>query len=487
MEARTTRVIHFVRKGQTGSRGPALRGPQLWRDLPEGYAFQSGADGDEYKDIVIYNDYYYSCRTGHSKTAGNAPLSAADTATHLWQLADPVEMVAAQILMARYGLVRNLGVENVEMYDRDGNMVFYARDGIVRCNTGIFRDVEISGALTSGDPAGKRIEITPDSKAITIYDQDGIQCACLDGSFYDSSDGLIPYAGTPPQFSAVQYTLQVSAAGSPVRTVTAVSGYTVERLTTLRFHVSHNLYFADESTGETGGDVILNNTAELCCVISSSSGNVQRIRLASVIGSDRDDGSRDILLTLIPGTYTIAFELSATMSSAGITALGYVTVPTDTISVQSDKFLSRWFANGFALTQNTDNYLMALYEQERMRLLLAGDFIHNGTRQPYVVFAARVDHADRNAVPILTVLTKPASAPRPTLTHNTSSAGYTFNFPAGYGSLSSALVEATGIGNALGGGPAKASVATGPSAVTVTISDDETANHGSFFIKISRF
>ena len=124
--------------GAKGDRGPALRGPQAWSDRAVGYMFQSGASGEEYKDVVLYGGNYYSCIKSHTKTASNNPGSATDTNSGLWKLADKFEMVATKILLAQYALVKNLGVEAIDMKDANGNIIFQAKDGNVTCNSGTF-------------------------------------------------------------------------------------------------------------------------------------------------------------------------------------------------------------------------------------------------------------------------------------------------------------------------------------------------------------
>lgn len=124
--------------GAKGDRGPALRGPQAWSDCAVGYMFQSGASGEEYKDVVLYGNNYYSCIKSHTKTAGNYPGSATDTNSGLWKSADKLEMVATKILLAQYALVKNLGVEAIDMKDANGNIIFQAKDGNVTCNSGTF-------------------------------------------------------------------------------------------------------------------------------------------------------------------------------------------------------------------------------------------------------------------------------------------------------------------------------------------------------------
>lgn len=129
--------------GAKGDRGPALRGPQAWSDCAVGYVFQSGASGEEYKDVVLYGNNYYSCIKSHTKTADNNPGSTADTNSGLWKLADKLEIVATKILLAQYALVKNLGVEAIDMKDSKGNIIFQAKDGNVTCNSGTFKNITV--------------------------------------------------------------------------------------------------------------------------------------------------------------------------------------------------------------------------------------------------------------------------------------------------------------------------------------------------------
>lgn len=147
----TAQSLYYIASGENGEdgakgdRGPALRGPQAWSDCAVGYVFQSGASGEEYKDVVLYGGYYYSCIKSHTKTASNNPGSATDTNSGLWKLADPVEIVATKILLAQYALVKNLGAEAIDMKDANGNIIFQAKDGNVTCNSGTFKNITVKG------------------------------------------------------------------------------------------------------------------------------------------------------------------------------------------------------------------------------------------------------------------------------------------------------------------------------------------------------
>lgn len=141
-------TIQPVADGAQGKQGATLRGPQAWSDCANGYSFQAGGDGDSWKDVVIYRDNYYSCIKSHTKTADNYPGSTAANNNKYWQLGDKVELVASKILLATYALVKNLGVEAIDMKDANGNVVFQAKDGNVVCNSGTFNNITVKGNST---------------------------------------------------------------------------------------------------------------------------------------------------------------------------------------------------------------------------------------------------------------------------------------------------------------------------------------------------
>lgn len=148
----TAQSLYYIasgENGENGDRGPALRGPQAWSDCAVGYTFQSGANGEEYKDVVLYGNNYYSCIKSHAKTASNNPGSTIDTNSGLWKLSDKLEMVATKILLAQYALVKNLGVETIDMKDADGKIIFQAKDGEVICNSGTFKNIKVIGSMRS--------------------------------------------------------------------------------------------------------------------------------------------------------------------------------------------------------------------------------------------------------------------------------------------------------------------------------------------------
>lgn len=145
-----TRTINFIRKAVKGEKGSVLRGPQLWNTCSNGYRFEAGGEGEEWKDAVLYNGYTYSCIKTHTKTADNYPGSAADLNNHYWRLGQSIELLIAHIILTQYQMVENLGVRTIEMKDKDGNIVFKAKDGELVCKGGIFQNVSVSGDVSVG-------------------------------------------------------------------------------------------------------------------------------------------------------------------------------------------------------------------------------------------------------------------------------------------------------------------------------------------------
>ena len=163
--------------GEQGPQGPTLR-VQDWNKCTSNgtvnYNFYQGDVenlSEPYKDVVLYNNNYYSCIKTHSNK------SILPTNQTYWQLGDKVELVATNILLATYSLIKNLGAEAIEMKDGNGNVVFYAKDGTLTCKTGVFENVTIKGNL-----------YTP------YYNIDTSNIASLATYSYDSTYGFYYYA-----------------------------------------------------------------------------------------------------------------------------------------------------------------------------------------------------------------------------------------------------------------------------------------------------
>lgn len=173
--------------GAKGDRGPALRGPQAWSDCAVGYMFQSGVSGEEYKDVVLYGNNYYSCIKSHTKT-GKETGANNTLSTDYWKLADKLEIVATKILLAQYALVKNLGVEAIDMKDADDNIIFQAKDGNVTCNKGTFNSIKVTG---DSEFSGTMKGVSGSFKSLNCVDSNGN----IVGNITFGSDGKMWFDG----------------------------------------------------------------------------------------------------------------------------------------------------------------------------------------------------------------------------------------------------------------------------------------------------
>lgn len=187
-------ALQINRKGDAG---PTLRGPQAWSDCATGYGFQCGAEGEAWKDVVLYGNNYYSCVKSHTKNSSNYPGSTADQSNGYWRLGDKIELVATKILLASYALVKNLGVECIDMRDAAGNILFQAKGGNVTCKTGTFDGITVRNAeIESGHIAGFKVSgtgLTNDpftNDAYIIFRNDAHKCfAGIGGNVLPAASG----------------------------------------------------------------------------------------------------------------------------------------------------------------------------------------------------------------------------------------------------------------------------------------------------------
>lgn len=152
--------------GAKGETGATLRGPQSWSNCGNGYNFQAGAAGEEWKDVVFFDSGFYSCIKSHVKSATNYPGSDEDTNNGYWRLGSPFEMVVANLILSQFQIVENLGVRTIEMKDKDGNVVFRAKDGNLDCKGGTFQNVSVSGDVSVGRLRYKENTVTDGTSVI---------------------------------------------------------------------------------------------------------------------------------------------------------------------------------------------------------------------------------------------------------------------------------------------------------------------------------
>ena len=209
--------------GAPGKQGPALR-VQDWNKCTSNgtvnYNFYQGDVenlSEPYKDVVLYNNYYYSCIKTHSNK------SILPTNQTYWQLGDKVELIATNVLLATYSLIKNLGAEAIEMKDSSGNVVFYAKNGTLTCKTGTFENVTVSGTVKGVTGSFKWLDCVDSSGNVV-----GRICASIStygGIAFESVDMV--HQGTKDSRSLRFYSSDIwcrGAFGARQRTILLVYG-----------------------------------------------------------------------------------------------------------------------------------------------------------------------------------------------------------------------------------------------------------------------
>ena len=530
IKGQVTRTLRFTREaqdGQDGQPGGSSLPPRLWKDYPAGYRFQNGRDGAKWLDVVLREDdnnagkyYAYRCLVNHPKASQAEPVNG--QSSQYWEVfGSQFKLLATEILLAQRAFVQNLIAGNIVMLDEAGNELFVADNGEVRCNTGKFRNVDVSGSLMCGDEDGKHILLDPEAEAVRIFNEDGDECAALDGSSY-TSDGLMP-AGkltlkitpTDAQGKPTQQRLTldaqnetkdpVSAAATETTAVIAQPGKIALTLSGA-VNVSVAAPAASGIEVDTSADFAMPPSADLYAVIvtSDKSGNVvktTRVRVTGLMPVWNTNGTLDQTSVSVERKMTIPVPAGKHQVRLELRAQGCSAVATYTLSLAemvAESFMSRYFSNGFALTHDTANYLMALYEGNVMKLLLGGDLYVDKVKQPRVVYAARVTDTSTSASTACT--TKQYAYLTSVSAVKQSTAGvYRFTFPAAYGlTADNCLVQLTGYGLSAGtastelNAPVKATVksmtvSAGVMTLDIWVSDDATANYGGFFIEVKKY
>lgn len=496
--------------------GPYVPFPRLWDEYPDDYVFMQGKDGEERRDLVLARDdnsgrlYACACKLTHVKNTAYPPLPTGGPGKDHWVTGEQQKFIATELLLAKLAYVRNLMAEYVQMYDAEGNILFEVYNGNVVARTGTFENVRVSGSVSAGDPHGKRVLLDPDGKAVRIYDADGSECARLDGSSY-TYESVMPAAGQTlpaPDGKAVS----MSAAASPTtaatdtRVVMARSASTATGIGSVRITVSADVSMPPDASPRAAGSemtpVVLKTAYVYCTVatydVKGTLLDSSRLLVAACAmnadGSYSGSATRTYTVAVPEGRHEISFELQATGDSAS------ATVKLTQATFVADAMMTRYFGNGFALTKDTENYLIALYDStaKRMRLLLGGILEVNGVRQPATVYAGRVTDGSTSASVGATLTSRfyPGTSAGVTLTKgSTPAAGYTLRFPASYGlTPANSLIRLTGYGGVADkptecpAKPSLKSVAASGSnlLVTVWVSDDASPNYGGFDIEVCR-
>lgn len=306
--------------GERGERGPALRGPQAWSDLPMSHQFYEGAASEDYKDVVYYNGYYYSCIKSHTKNALNYPGSSLDETNGYWQLASQMEMVASRILLAEMAYIDNLGVRDLRTAD-----------------------------------TGKRVYISHEENAMTIYNAQGLPAAKFSGESYDNGDIFTSGTGstlTPTALNASYLAPMTLKSGETYSATTTLSTFTTANAAIVSGSATLGINVTGSYTAASGALVISGVSVELfldgSSLGSTSTGLLQAGTQSSTVQFSKAVGS---------GSHTLTAKV--TVRNPRYSTASYSVGATATFtncSVDYSNKMSHYFANGNAVGSTTAQF-----------------------------------------------------------------------------------------------------------------------------------
>lgn len=143
--------------------GLSVRGPQMWVNVADGFAFSDRTIGNEWLDVVVHNNVFYSCIQSHAKSAENEP--GTDGGAAYWKATEKQEIVATYLLLAQKALIENLVVGEVETVGSNGCHIHIV-NGLVR----VYGRADSPNIEFGVDESGMAVMQYFDNKGNLLYD-----------------------------------------------------------------------------------------------------------------------------------------------------------------------------------------------------------------------------------------------------------------------------------------------------------------------------
>ena len=216
--------------------GISVRGPQMWVNVADGFAFSDRTIGNEWLDVVVHNNVFYSCIQSHAKSSENEP--GTDGGAAYWKATEKQEIVATYLLLAQKALIENLVVSMLETSINGGSYIKIA-DGLM----------EVYGKPDSIGKKHKNIDFG-------IDDETGF--AVL--RFFDNNDvlrydlgphGLRQFSATPERWDD---TILAPVGSSETDIVDDIAGWAYTGIPADGVCVHYYTYVANTINGEPQGE-----------------------------------------------------------------------------------------------------------------------------------------------------------------------------------------------------------------------------------------
>jgi hypothetical protein len=309
----------------SGGRGARMRGIAKWSEYAENPIMMlSGADGEEYYDVVA-NDSgaLYLCKQSHMWSESIEPGTAAGEG--YWVLADNQTFIASTLILSKDAVIKHLGVEYISTRDDDDNILFEAKDGKVTCNTGNFKNINITSEKADEEGNTTKVEISSDSgeDGMTIYYNDVPHTSFIGSS--KTKDEL--YGDSKVTTDIISHTNRNQATATQKDINSVQSGDFNGYLASYEFSLSERALVSFNGGGSTKALVTATSQLVLGTISQSGVENMGYVMLSK----KGTDGTYTAIRT---NTFDAGFVGGVEGSSAGITA----TVPAYTVALDSGDY-----------------------------------------------------------------------------------------------------------------------------------------------------
>lgn len=115
-------------KNSWGKQGAKLR----MRTWAEGVEYLQGADGEEFYDVVVYNNKLYLCTKTHTSDSNNNPSSSISGYLGFWESAQEWTFIATKLLLAEKINAEQINADGIKAKNVD-------IEGIVNATSGTFK------------------------------------------------------------------------------------------------------------------------------------------------------------------------------------------------------------------------------------------------------------------------------------------------------------------------------------------------------------
>lgn len=323
-----------------------------------------------------------------------------------WQVGSKIHTLITDTIFGENANIGGFQVSNNMMRSANGSLTFDGVYGLIRMlhDDGYVWEITSEGRNVLGVPDGQRVEIDPSSKDIRIYDAEGFCTSIFEGNSYNSINELFGNSsGIPTLSSNANYCVSRSYANNNSSTAersgtvslcTFATSTPTEVFTILSIQArSHSEVYQ----GGTSGPIQLaysssyvrlyiktysdstKNTLIQNLLVDSISANAFSFKYNPVKADDVFN-TKIVSNTskVVAGYHEVVIEYHQEASIYGSwsqCAWGNAIVDNSLLSSQtlvtynSEFYVSRFFANGFALGIRNDNYVAAFRDSNGMNFI----------------------------------------------------------------------------------------------------------------------